>query len=103
MGPKPLQLVSLEKGTVDTDGHRENTMGDVSSAATSQGTAGSWEGGWDLPQLLQRDCGPGDAHIPDLQPPGPEAVSFCCVSRSVILCYGGPSKRTPQNEGRIQQ
>ena len=53
MGPKPLQLVSLEEGTVDTDGHRENTMGDASSAAKSQGTARSWEGGWDLPSSFR--------------------------------------------------
>ena len=58
MGPKPLQLVSLEKGTVDTDGHRENTVGDVSSAATSQGTTRSWEEGWDLPSSVRRCTGP---------------------------------------------
>lgn len=63
----------------------DNTVGDASSAAASQGTARSLEEAGIFP-VLQREGAPGDARIPTCCLQDGEAGGFCCVSQSGVPC-----------------
>lgn len=77
--------VLIRRTYVDTDTHRGEGHLTLASHAHSQGSSRSWETA--LEQLrascLQREPGSAHTSILDLECPGCETVSLCCLSQSV--------------------